>query len=216
MLEGGGVGLTEFQLDVARLFFGLPASDGFLLAGGAALLAQGLTVRPTQDLDFFTGPGAGDVGLARDQFLAACAERGWHVEVVRDSVTFTRLLVHGGEDLLVDLALDSAAGRPASASIAGPTFAPPELAGRKLVALFDRAAARDFLDVYALSSRFSKPELLDLAGEIDPGFDVDVFVEMLAMLPRYSDVDLALGEVDVVVVRQFFQRWAVELVAGAD
>jgi hypothetical protein len=26
--------LTAFQIEVARLFFGLPASDGFLLAGG--------------------------------------------------------------------------------------------------------------------------------------------------------------------------------------
>lgn len=53
--------LTEFQTDVARLFFTLPASDGFLLAGGGALVAQRLTDRPTQDLDFFTAPGRGDV-----------------------------------------------------------------------------------------------------------------------------------------------------------
>jgi hypothetical protein len=44
-LEGGaGAGgrseLTPFQLGVARLFFALPESKGFLLAGGAALLAQ--------------------------------------------------------------------------------------------------------------------------------------------------------------------------------
>jgi hypothetical protein len=58
--------LTDFQIEVAHLFFSLPASDGFLPAGGGALLAQGLTVRPTQDLDFFTQPDAGEVGLARD------------------------------------------------------------------------------------------------------------------------------------------------------
>ena len=46
--------LTAFQLEVARLFFALPASKGFLLAGGAALLAQHLTARRTEDLDFFT------------------------------------------------------------------------------------------------------------------------------------------------------------------
>jgi hypothetical protein len=38
--------LTAFQLEVARLFFGLPESKDFLLAGGAALLAQHLTDRP--------------------------------------------------------------------------------------------------------------------------------------------------------------------------
>ena len=40
--------LSAFQLEVARLFFALPASQGFLLAGGAALLAQHLTARPTE------------------------------------------------------------------------------------------------------------------------------------------------------------------------
>jgi len=48
----GQPGLPAFQLEVTRLFFALPASKGFLLAGGAALLAQHLTTRPTEDLDF--------------------------------------------------------------------------------------------------------------------------------------------------------------------
>ena len=80
--DGGG--LTEFQLQVAQLFFGLPASDGFLLAVGGALLAQGLTARPTQDLDFFTRPDAGDVGPAQDQFLIAAGEQGWDGDRVQD------------------------------------------------------------------------------------------------------------------------------------
>lgn len=58
--------LTPFQLEVARLFFSLPAAQGFLLAGGAALLAQGMTHRPTQDLDFFTARGVGDLARAKD------------------------------------------------------------------------------------------------------------------------------------------------------
>jgi hypothetical protein len=53
---GGWLELTAFQMEVARLFFALPASAGFLLAGGAALVAQHLTTRPTEDLDFFTTP----------------------------------------------------------------------------------------------------------------------------------------------------------------
>jgi hypothetical protein len=55
--------LSAFQLEVARLFFALPASQGFLLAGGAALLAQPLTARPTEDLDFFTPPSTGTFPL---------------------------------------------------------------------------------------------------------------------------------------------------------
>ena len=54
MPESPPAGLTAFQVEVAQLFFALPASAGFLLAGGAALVAQHLTSRPTHDLDFFT------------------------------------------------------------------------------------------------------------------------------------------------------------------
>ena len=146
--------LTPFQIQVAQLFFDLPASDGFLLAGGAALIAQHLTTRPTQDLDFFTRTGAGDVPAARDALAAAAEKRGWTVERHTDTPTFCRLVIHGPESLLVDLAVDAAPGRPPTASFIGPTFAPDELAGRKLIALFDRAAARDFADVYVLALRY--------------------------------------------------------------
>jgi nucleotidyltransferase AbiEii toxin of type IV toxin-antitoxin system len=135
---------------------------------------------------------------------------------VQDSDTFCRLLIHGPDDLLVDLALDSAPGHPAMASIAGPTFAPAELAGRKLIALFDRAAARDFADVFTLSRRFSKTELLELAREVDAGFEVGVFAEMIGLLSRYSDVDLGLGEVDAAEVRAFFSDWSDELEPGKE
>jgi hypothetical protein len=76
----------DFQLEVTRLFFSLPTSKGFLLAGTAALLAQVVT----------------------------------------------------------DLTVDTPPDFPASSTAAGPTLAPEELAGRKLLALFDRAAVRDF------------------------------------------------------------------------
>jgi Nucleotidyl transferase AbiEii toxin, Type IV TA system len=166
--------LTNFQIQVAQLFFALPAAQGFLLAGGAALIAQHLTSRPTQDLDFFTRVGA-SVPAARDALETAASARGWSIERVRDEATFCRLVIHGDDDLLVDLALDSPPEHPATASLIGPTFAPQELAGRKVVALFDRAEARDFADVFELSQHFSKNDLLEKASEVDRGFDRHFF-----------------------------------------
>jgi hypothetical protein len=112
--------LTEFQVEVARLFFSLPASDRFLLAGGAAPLAQLMTVRPTHDLDFFTAT-PGSVESVRNEFKAAAQERGWTVDVRQSTTTFCRLVVHGPEDLLVDIALDAPPMQPATASFLGPT-----------------------------------------------------------------------------------------------
>ena len=113
--DGSGTGgmpdLTAFQLEVARLFFALPASKGFLLAGGAALLAQHLTTRPTEDLDFFTAPELGHVPAARDALEAAARERGWSTECIHDSDTFCRLVIRSDTgEVLADLAALLSAG----------------------------------------------------------------------------------------------------------
>lgn len=204
-------GLTPFQLDVAQMFFSLPASAGFLLAGGAALAAQRLTTRPTRDLDFFTGPGRGDVAAARDAFEAAAQVRGWTVERVHDSDTFCRIVVCGPEDLLVDLALDSAPNRPSTASVAGPTFGLEELAGRKVIALFDRAEARDFADVYVLAQRYDKHRLLAWAAEVDAGFSLAVFADMTGAVSRFGDDELPVDASETGALREFFTAWAAEL-----
>ncbi|MGB3770489.1 MAG: nucleotidyl transferase AbiEii/AbiGii toxin family protein [Rhodococcus sp. (in: high G+C Gram-positive bacteria)] len=203
--------LTDFQTTVAQLFFTLPASDGFLLAGGAALIAQQLTTRPTRDLDLFTSRGKSTVPDARDQFEDAADTRGWTVDRIHDTDTFCRMLVHGPEDLLIDLALDSPPGMPATASIAGPTFAPDELAGRKLVALFDRAEARDFADVHSLTTRYDKSTLLTLAADVDTGFDHQILATMIDSLQRFTDDDIPVDADNVANLRLFFATWAQEL-----
>lgn len=203
--------LTDFQIHVAQLFFSLSAAQGFLLAGGAALVAQHLTSRPTQDLDFLPRVGATSVPAARDAFEVAALKRGWTIELIRDEATFCRLIVHGDDDLLVDLALDSPPQLPATASLIGPTFAPKELAGRKVVALFDRAEARDFADVLELSQHFSKDDLLEQAARLDPGFDHTMFAQMLRSLNRFRDEDLPSPQEGIPALREFFAIWADEL-----
>jgi len=209
--DGESTALTPFQVEVAQRFFTLPESVGFLLAGGAALLAQHLIQRPTRDLDFFTRPGAGDVPAARDAVERAAPAHGWTVDRIQDSPTFCRMLVHGPEDLLVDLALDAPPGQPPEASFVGPTFAPEELAGRKLLALFDRAEARDFADVYTLAELYGKDLLLTRAADLDEGFDHRSLAAQFATLSRFNDTDLPVEPADVAAVRAFFASWRSEL-----
>lgn len=202
--------LTGFQITVARMFFTLPASERFLLAGGAALVAQHLSERPTEDLDFFTRP-PGDVTLARDELEALIATQGWLSERIADTTTFCRLIIHGPEDLLVDLALDSPPGHPATASFVGPTFAPEELGGRKLLALFDRAAARDFVDVFALAGHYSKQTLFAEASVLDAGFTAELLAGQITTLARFTDDDLPLPHTEIDYLRAFFAEWCSEL-----
>ena len=140
-------GLSAFQIDVARVFFALPASEGFLLAGGSALLASGLTSRPTKDLDFFGEKGRVNVGAVCEQFLKEVEVRGWKCEVLQSDVFFVRLHVKGTDEVLVDIAIDVAAQYPSQLSILGPTFNHEELAGRKLLALYDRASVGEHVSV---------------------------------------------------------------------
>jgi hypothetical protein len=213
----GGPGLAVFQAEVARLFFGLPESRGFLLAGGAALLAQHLTGRPTEDLGFFTAPERGHVPAARDALEEATRERGWSTERIHDSDTFCRLVIRGDHGtVLVDLAVNAPPDFPPSVTEFGPTLAPEELAGHKLLALFDRAAARDFADVYVLARRFGKDTLLTRAAQIDAGFDRTVLAAMLTTLDRLADAEIPLPDGTTpaeFMARAFYTTWQSELSA---
>jgi hypothetical protein len=122
-----------------------------------------------------------------------------------------RLHVVGPEELIVEMAIDSAASRPPVVSILGPTFDPRELAGRKLVALFNRAESRDFSDVFVLAQHFRKDDLLVFAEEIDPGFDRDVLRQMFSALNRFIDEEIFAPDGDVTRLRVFFADWADDL-----
>ncbi|WP_199906972.1 nucleotidyl transferase AbiEii/AbiGii toxin family protein [Aeromicrobium chenweiae] len=206
-----GEGLTGFQVTVSRLFFELDESAGYVVAGGAALLASDLITRPTQDLDLFAGSPIVSVAPAKDALLRALHKRGWTATIIHDDPMFCRLSVTGDDEVLVDLALDSPPSSTPELTILGPTLAPLELAGRKMLALFGRAEVRDFADVYRLAERFGKEALLAEAAAADPGFDPVVLVQMMGSLERFDDDEFPMAPDEVPVVRAFFRNWVEEL-----
>lgn len=131
-------GLSEGQLQVARLLFDLPEARDFALAGGSALLALGTIDRPTRDIDAFvaakaeTPPGnVGELAAAlRDRLLA----EGWAVEIDRRLVTFARFVVtRDAEAVEIDLAVDSPALFPLEVVDGLPVLSGPDLAARKVL-----------------------------------------------------------------------------------
>ena len=203
---------SDFQVVVARIFFGLKASEGYVVAGGAGLLASELINRPTQDLDFFTHLPIETVIEARDALLKSLTERDWRAVVLVDAPTFCRMLVKDGEqEVLVDLALDSPPKFMPTVTLLGPTLVPLELAGRKLLALFGRAEARDFADVFVLAERFGKEALIAEATADDAGFDRQVLADMMRTIARFADDEIPLEDAVVLDARAFFDVWADEL-----
>lgn len=205
------VGLSPFQKDVARIFFDLSESRGFLLAGGGALLATGLSSRPTNDLDFFGVEHGPPLMVLADALVARFETLGWQVSIVQITETFARMVVTNTESLVVDIGIDAPPLSPAFESEAGPTFALDELAARKLLALFDRAEARDFVDVYVLSSRFDRSRLLVDAARLDDGFDTEILGRMLRTVTRFDVEALRPLEAESDAIIDFFLGWSDEL-----
>jgi hypothetical protein len=75
---------------------------------------------------------------------------------------------------------------------------------------------RDFADVYTLAARFGKSLLLARAAEIDLGFDLRIFAEILRTLDRYKDSDIPTPNTSASEIRTFFNDWIAELLDNAD
>lgn len=205
--------LTPLQVAAARLFFSLPESAGFAVAGAAALIARGLIQRRTRDIDVFLfDPGSSSVRTAAASFEAAMSDHGWSHLRVMDQPEFVRFVISDGEErLAIDLGRDSPAVQAHSDTVLGPTLSTRDLAARKALALFDRAEPRDFADVYALADRYGRDALLEWAAGGDLGFDRQVFAEMLTTLDRLADADLPVDRERIPRLRAFFRQWATEL-----
>lgn len=205
--------LTPLQVQATRLFFSLPASAGFAVAGGAALIARGLINRPTQDVDLFLlDTRLSTIAEAAIAFEAAIDRQGWTHSRVRSHPEFIRLSIGDGHDsLIVDLGRDSPAAEATGSTRLGPTLSPRDLAARKTLALFGRAEPRDFADVHDLAQRYGRDRLLQWAAEDDPGFDRQVFADMLESIDRLTDTDLPVSPRQATALRAWIHDWAAEL-----
>jgi hypothetical protein len=80
--------------------------------------------------------------------------------------------------------------------------------------LFDRAAARDFSDMYMLVRRFGKATMLARAARIDAGFDASVLADMIATLDRFTDGEIPVPDGSAAAeLRAFYAIWRSELTA---
>jgi hypothetical protein len=183
--------LTPLQERVAAIIAALPEADGFALAGGAALIARGDVDRRTRDLDFFgLTPDAVDHLLpAVDRALG---EAGLAVRHVQESHGFARLIVEGGGDRTeLDLGADARLF-PVEQRQPAPTLSGVELAVDKVLAVFGRAEARDFVDLAAIEQRYGLEHLFELAADKDGGFTPELFAEMAGRFSRLREDEFDL------------------------
>lgn len=127
---------------------------------------------------------------------------------------FARLTVLAGDDATeLDLAADARIC-PVDSGPLGPMLSVEELGADKLLALFDRAQARDFVDVAALVDRFGLERLCELASEKDAGFSRSVLVEMLGSFGRFRPEEFEMPRAGYEELARPVERWRDDLSVG--
>ena len=203
--------LSALQQRVAIVLADLPEAEGFALAGGGALIVRGAIDRETHDLDFFVTEAAAVDRLV--PALEATLTAG-HLTVERRQIAhgFARLSVTAGDaHTEVDLCVDHRLF-PTEPSPIGPTLSGEELAANKLLALFSRAEARDFVDLAALEPTYGLEHLCRLAAEKDTGFDRAVLAEMLGRIDRLPNDEFLLDDERLTALRRTVLGWHLQLV----
>jgi len=217
---------VAFQRHVTTLVLDHIGSAGFALAGSGAIREHGITDRLTNDVDLFTTTATNP-----EAFAAAVADaegaltgHGYHVTRIRSTPEFARLLVEttdAADDNVVevDLGIDWRNEPPTQFAI-GPVLALRDAVGSKVAAVYSRGEARDYLDLDAIrrSGRFTDHDLLALAKEHDPGFELSHFVGQLQWVNRIrpgrtSDYGVDADQLDEIKTR--ITAWADELAAPA-
>jgi hypothetical protein len=214
------VSLDPLHDQVARIALALPEAGQVALDGGGAMLAHDLVDRPTQDVDLFTPDPTdmrGDTAhrcagsrLARRE----CAGAGWPavtwVHLTRGDYG-RRAIPYGGDR-----------PRRTHPRIGAPVVRPcahaDEVAAAKTLAVFDRAAARDLVDVGALLGRYTLEQVCELGAEKDAGFDRRVFADALAAAAAHSDAafaEIGLGR-QLAALRASTAGWRAQLLDAAD
>ena len=206
--------LDAEQHQILRVAAGVLPAYGFELAGGTALAVGYLGHRLSDDLDLFAWPlGPDDWHAALAALTTAWAARGLAVRTEGIQKSFARYWV-GQRPVKVELAQDSPFHlKPSERTVDGmPIRSLTDLAADKTLALFGRAATRDFVDVYWLLQRYELSQLMAWSREKDPGFSVPWFIRALVQVERVQpDRVQLLVPLDWDHLRVTFRQAAIRL-----
>ena len=213
--------VSDLHRQVASTALAAAAEHGFALGGGNALLAHGLTTRPTQDVDLFTDQEHG-VEAAAAAVEAALAAAGLRAERQADTADLTDLFPGmgqglaewaitgaGGEQTILQMAYFDRSRAPVVMEV-GPVLALEDVAGGKICALASRVEVRDYVDTARMLDRFSPAQLIGFARRLDPGLTAEEFADVGGQLERIADEEFfryGLSRQDVAALRARFASW---------
>jgi Nucleotidyl transferase AbiEii toxin, Type IV TA system len=213
--------IDDLQREVAAVALRAAARHGFALAGGNALIAHGITDRPTEDVDLFSDQEAG-VAAAAQAVQDALREAGYRAERrdrtdglgdvfegMGEGLAEWVVTAPGGQQTVLQMAHFGRSRGPVTMDI-GPVLDLEDLAGWKVCALASRVEPRDYVDTAAALRHYSVAELITLAKQLDPGLEDRDFADAGRQLDRMPDGVFArygLGPQHVAALRDQFAAW---------
>ncbi|HEU0086922.1 MAG TPA: nucleotidyl transferase AbiEii/AbiGii toxin family protein [Pseudonocardiaceae bacterium] len=131
--------------------------------------------------------------------------------MVRRAELYARLHVGREEPVQIELAYDWRSKTPARFDV-GPVLDRDDAVAGKVLALWGRQEARDYIDVYVAltSGGYTEGDLLRLAQRADAGFDECMFGQALLGVDRLHDADFTVygvGPNEVAVLRPRLRNW---------
>jgi predicted nucleotidyltransferase component of viral defense system len=210
---------TPTQLKVLELLADLEFSRDFVFTGGTALAALYLKHRYSDDLDFFT-TSIPALGLVPESIRALAKKMGFECEFTRTQQTFVECFLENrqGEHIEMDFAVDAPF-----------RFEPPvydeslrwnvenkvDLACNKLSALFDRANAKDFVDIYFIDRTYlSFDKLVEKGKQKHIGLDNYWLAQACARVREEKKLPKMILPVTHDELVQFFEKKAIKLMEG--
>ena len=213
--------LDGLHRDVAAIALRAAARHGFALGGGDALIAHGVTDRPTEDVDLFTDRDGG-VGAAAGAVEAALRAAGFEVERRDEAADLADIFTGMGDGLaewivtapgdgqmMLQMAYFDRDRRPVVMDV-GPVLDLQDVVGSKVCALASRVEPRDYLDTAAALERYSVAQLVTFARRLDPGLTDRDFADAGRHLDQMPDGVFArygLSARDVAALRERLAGW---------
>ena len=212
-------GVSDFHREVVAVVLPVLTGHGFALAGGNALLAHGISTRPTRDVNLFTDR-KGAVPAVAAAVETALRTAGFYAERID---TFSGLLVRfpetadlqaewtvarGGTQVMLQLATNDQRQHAPVTMELGPVLGVEDVLAAKVLALIDRIEVRDAIDVSMALGRFSAEELISLAWAMEPGYDYADFTGIGPAVELMDDTEFLRYGLDAEGIAELRRRFA--------
>lgn len=212
--------LTPLQKTFIHKFSLSPVQKAFFLTGGTALSAFYLQHRLSEDLDFFT-ENPEEIREVTPWLQETARELGLKLEIMRRTDSFLDCFFESksGELLNLDFAHD------APFRLEKIRFIPEyqifidnltDIACNKLSALYDRAASKDFVDLYFLDREFLPFEqILMKARTKHVGIDDYWLAQALQRVEEIDKLPRMLKPLEFGALKTFFTNYAKKLIQAS-